>query len=197
MTHPFLSLPAWIFDLDGTLTIAQHDFAAIREALGLPKGRPILEALAELPEAEARPLHLQLAEIELEIAGRAEQAPGAEALLEALAERQVRLGILTRNTRENALVTLKATNLLRFFEPQAILGRDEAAPKPSPAGILLLLELWQQKAAESVMVGDFLFDLQAGRSAGTQTIYTAPSGDFTHRDWADICVHSLTELLIC
>ncbi|MEY4949417.1 MAG: hypothetical protein RL698_1628, partial [Pseudomonadota bacterium] len=39
----------WIFDLDGTLTVAMHDFDAIRTALDLPTGRPILEALAELP----------------------------------------------------------------------------------------------------------------------------------------------------
>ena len=37
--------PCWIFDLDGTLTVAAHDFDAIRAELGLPQGRPILEAL--------------------------------------------------------------------------------------------------------------------------------------------------------
>jgi phosphoglycolate phosphatase-like HAD superfamily hydrolase len=26
----------WVFDMDGTLTIAVHDFAAIREALSIP-----------------------------------------------------------------------------------------------------------------------------------------------------------------
>ncbi len=38
----------WIFDMDGTLTIANHDFEAIRAELDLPPDRPILEALAEL-----------------------------------------------------------------------------------------------------------------------------------------------------
>ena len=26
----------WVFDMDGTLTVAVHDFAAIREALDIP-----------------------------------------------------------------------------------------------------------------------------------------------------------------
>ena len=39
----------WIFDLDGTLTIAVHDFDAIRDELGLPAGEPILEAMSKLP----------------------------------------------------------------------------------------------------------------------------------------------------
>lgn len=34
---------AFIFDLDGTLTLAVHDFEAIRRSLGIPAGVPILE----------------------------------------------------------------------------------------------------------------------------------------------------------
>ena len=34
----------WLFDMDGTLTIAMHDFDAMRAELGLPVGVPILEA---------------------------------------------------------------------------------------------------------------------------------------------------------
>ena len=60
--------PYWVFDMDGTLTIAQHDFDAIRAELGLPEGLPILESLEKLPSAEAKVLHSQLNEIELEIA---------------------------------------------------------------------------------------------------------------------------------
>jgi phosphoglycolate phosphatase-like HAD superfamily hydrolase len=40
----------WIFDMDGTLTVDVHDFDAIRTALGLPSGQPILEIIATMPE---------------------------------------------------------------------------------------------------------------------------------------------------
>ena len=40
----------WVFDLDGTLTIANHDFDAIRAELGIPEGHLILEYQATLPE---------------------------------------------------------------------------------------------------------------------------------------------------
>ena len=53
---------AFIFDLDGTLTVAVHDFDAIRAELGLPVGRPILEELATLPLAEAAELRERLDE---------------------------------------------------------------------------------------------------------------------------------------
>ena len=58
----------WIFDMDGTLTIAQHNFDAIRAELGLPVGLPILESLEQLPPDEAAHLHIRLNEIELEVA---------------------------------------------------------------------------------------------------------------------------------
>ena len=44
------------------------------------------------------------------------------------------------------------------------------------------------------MVGDYLFDLQAGRRAGTATIYLDTTGQFTFRDEADLCVKSLHEI---
>ena len=43
----------WVFDMDGTLTVAVHDFAAIRVALAIPAEHDILTHLAELPADEA------------------------------------------------------------------------------------------------------------------------------------------------
>ena len=156
--------------MDGTLTHAIHDFDAIREQLGLPEGKPILEALAALPEAEAQPLHKQLNAIELEIAHQSTAAPGAAALLETLTANGCQLGILTRNNAPNITATLQAAGLDRFFIPETLISRDCAAPKPNPDGIQLLLQRWQANADIAVMVGDHLFDLDTGHNAGTATI---------------------------
>ena len=43
----------WVFDMDGTLTLAVHDFAAIRQALGIPPEDDILTHLNGLPTDEA------------------------------------------------------------------------------------------------------------------------------------------------
>ncbi|RMH02824.1 MAG: HAD family hydrolase, partial [Planctomycetota bacterium] len=96
---------AWVFDLDGTLTVAVHDFDAIRARLGLPPGRPILEELARLPAAEAKPRRAELERIEAELARSARPAPGAAALCAELRRRGLRLGILTRNSAANAALT--------------------------------------------------------------------------------------------
>lgn len=195
MSAALLRRPAWVFDLDGTLTLATHDFEQIRVELGLPPGRPILEQLALLEPARRAEVARELERIELEHARDARPAPGAAELLAHLAPR-ARLGILTRNTRRNALVTLEATGLLAHFDPEHVLGRDEAPPKPDPGGVLHLLGRWGRGAHEAVMVGDFRFDLEAGRAAGAAVVYCDPTGAFEFAHLADHCVAGLAELLV-
>ena len=193
--HQILGRRCWIFDLDGTLTLAVHDFAAIRTALGMTETDPdILRFLASLPAAEAAARHARLMEIEYELAARTAAAPGAARLLELLSRRGAQIGILTRNTREIALHTLALIGLRQYFTPEPILGRDEAVPKPHPEGIERLLDSWGSAPDEAVMVGDYLYDLQVGRAAGTATIHVDRSGVFRWPELADLAVITLEEL---
>lgn len=185
----------WVFDLDGTLTMAVHDFAAIRRELKIPDGSDILGHLSSLPRRHAQPLHDRLQEIELELAGLTRAAAGARELLEYLQERGARRGVLTRNTRENAQRTLELAGLGGFFEPGHILGRDEAAPKPEPDGIHSLSALWGICPERTVMVGDCQYDLQAGRSAGALTVHVDPSRSFRWPELSDVSVGTLEELV--
>jgi HAD superfamily hydrolase (TIGR01509 family) len=185
----------WIFDMDGTLTIANHDFEAIRAALDLPSGQPILEALARLPAAEAQPRWEKLYELEWEIAQTTQAQPGAGELLERLRSLHGnRIGILTRNSKSIAHQTLAACGLLEFFEPEAILSRDCCAPKPQPDGILQLLQRWDATPDRGVMVGDYVFDLLAGRNAGTATVHLDVTGSFEWPEHTDVCLMELDEL---
>ena len=160
----------WVFDMDGTLTVAVHDFAAIRVALGIPAEDDILTHLAALPAAEAQAKHAWLLEHERELAVASQAAEGAVALVRTLAERGYRLGILTRNARELAHITLAAIGIDDCFAKEDILGRDEALPKPNPEGLLKLAQQWGVAPAQMVMVGDYRFDLDCGRAAGTRTV---------------------------
>ena len=160
----------WVFDMDGTLTVAVHDFAAIREALEIPPEDDILTHLAALPAAEAAAKHAWLLEHERDLAIASRAAPGAVALVRELAARGCTLGILTRNARELAHVTLQAIGLADCFAVEHVLGRDDAPPKPHPGGLLQLAHAWGVAPAEMVMVGDYRFDLDCGRAAGTRTV---------------------------
>ena len=193
--HHILARRCWIFDLDGTLTLPVHDFPAIRSALGMTESdTDILQFLSSLPSAEAATRHSRLIEIEYGLAERTAAAPGAVRLLDQLLRRDARVGILTRNTREIALHTLGLIGLQGYFPADDILGRDEAEPKPHPEGIEKLLAAWGNLPDEAVMVGDYLFDLQVGRAAGTATIHVDSSCAFRWPELADIAVATLDEL---
>ncbi|TBU91000.1 HAD family hydrolase [Stutzerimonas kirkiae] len=156
--------------MDGTLTVAVHDFAAIRRGLEIPESDDILQHLAALPMAEAARKRAWLHEHERELARAARPAPGAYALLDTLHRRGDRLGILTRNAHDLALLTLGTLGMLAFFDASDILGRDEARPKPDPDGLLSLAGKWGVAPAELVMVGDYHFDLACARAAGARNV---------------------------
>ena len=190
-----LSRKHWIFDMDGTLTIAKHDFDGIRRELGLPEGLPILESIARLPADEAAAINQRLDEIELAVAENSEPAEGAASLLENMLQQGKKVAILTRNNAINIEVTLKAAGLSEFFHKDNLLSRECAPPKPAPDGIHQLLDAWQGNINDAVMVGDSIHDLDAGRNAKAATVYYDTKGQFIHREQADLCIHHLSELI--
>jgi HAD superfamily hydrolase (TIGR01509 family) len=185
----------WIFDLDGTLTLAAHDFGAIRRMLELPADKGILEAIAELPPSRAAVVMQRLDEHEHQLACSAAPAPGASALLAALHARGTRLGIVTRNSLRNLETTLHAAGLAKHFARAGFVTRERGAPKPRPDGILHLLSLWKAVPGDAVMVGNHRIDVQAGHAAGTATVHVDAAGACTDAECADIEVRGLDELL--
>ena len=191
---PLPTRTAWIFDMDGTLTESLHDFPAISRALGLPPNEPILEALSRLPADELAQRHQQLTAIEVDIAHQATPQPGAGELLQTLKAQGKHIGILTRNTKDIAHITLAACGLADFFDAADILGRSCCAPKPSPDGILHLLTRWAVPPTQAVMTGDHKFDLVTAHNANTAAVYLDPTGAFPWKDHADYSVKSLEAL---
>lgn len=63
----------WVFDMDGTLTLAVHDFAAIRRALEIPPQDDILDHLAALPAQQATVKRAWLLEHERALAQSADR----------------------------------------------------------------------------------------------------------------------------
>jgi len=185
----------WIFDLDGTLTVSAHDFEHMRQELGLEPQVPILEALHAMPDDEAAPLWEALNELEFYYAGKASIMQGANELLQKLHNKGRQLAILTRNTMPVVKHTLEACSIDQFFPLDHILDRDSCIPKPSPDGIQRLLKFWQADADDTVMVGDFLYDLEAGKGAGVATIHLDTRGDVDWSEFTDIRVEGLGEII--
>lgn len=180
-----------IFDLDGTLTEPVLDFDRIRGEIGLAPG-PILETLAELdPAARARG-HSILSRHEAAAAESAVARSGAREALDWLRGRHHKLAILTRNNRLSALRTLARLQI----RVDGLVTRDDAPIKPSPDGILKAARDLGVDPCEGWMIGDYLFDIQAGRAAGCRTILLAADKTPPYADLADHVIGGLAELVL-
>lgn len=189
MPHP--PLAAVVFDMDGTITKPVHDFDAIRAAIGIPERLPILEYLETAPpDFRARAEEI-LARFEREAIERTEPNPGAAELFAFLARRGLPTGVVTRNTLPNAEEVLRRAGV----RVDTIVSRHCAPPKPSPEPLLLVARRLGVAPAAMAMVGDFRFDIEAGRAAGMRTALLT-NGDPNPPDWgADRTVSRLDDLI--
>lgn len=75
--------------------------------------------------------------------------------------------------------------------------RGEARPKPDPDGLLRIARRWNVTPAELVMVGDYRFDLDCGRAAGSRTVLVnLPENPWPElADWHAADCHALLEQL--
>jgi len=161
-----MALKLVIFDLDGTLLEPAFDFEAIRREIGLAPGASILEAMDTLSEAERARAGAILDRHEAEAADRSRLMPGAGELLDWLRRQGIRTAVLTRNSRRSVENACQKHGL----EFSGVVARGDHLPKPSPVGVRHLMSTLGTEPEETIVVGDFRFDVEAGAAAGCRTI---------------------------
>lgn len=188
-----MPIKAVIFDLDGTITQPYFDFDAIREEIGLPRNSgPILEAMENMTARERQRAERILYHHESKALDASRLNPGARETLESLRARGLHVGILTRNRKQNAHAIAEKHDL--HFD--AVVGREDGPVKPDTFGVQHLCRHFQVAPSETLLVGDYLFDLQCARAAGAIPVLIAnhPQAD-RFADEADFQITQLDEIL--
>ena len=188
-----MSIKAVIFDFDGTITQPYFDFDAIREEMGLAKNSgPVLESMEKMtPEQRQRAerilhFHEQRAVTESKL------NPGAKRTLDALREAGINIGILTRNRRSNALAIARKHNL-KF---DAIVDREDGPVKPDAFGVLRICQQFGVRPEQTLVVGDYLFDLLCAKTAGAIAVLLAnheKADEFARH--ADFCIERIDQVM--
>jgi HAD superfamily hydrolase (TIGR01549 family) len=159
-----VTVRAVIFDMDGTLTRPYLDFRAIRAAIGVPE--PLLENMLAIPPGPDRDRAFAILDrFEEEAAEASELNDGARDVLAFLASRGIPSGLVTRNSRRSTDRVLRK-HALTFG---IVVTREDAPVKPAPEPLWMICEKLGVKPPQALMVGDFKFDIAAGRNAGTRT----------------------------
>jgi HAD superfamily hydrolase (TIGR01509 family) len=188
-----MPIKAVIFDLDGTITRPYFDFDIIREEMGLDRNSgPVLESMRKMNEQQRRRAEEILNFHESRAVTESELNDGARRTLTALRKEGIHIGILTRNKRSNALAIAKKHGL-KF---DAIVDREDGPAKPDAFGVLRLCRQFGVKPDETILVGDYLFDLLCAKAAGAVAVLLANhdrAADFTGH--ADFTVKSIDQIL--
>ncbi len=165
---------AVLFDFDGTLTKPEDlDLKGIKREIGCPPEKGILEYLRETEDVEERRRYETfLQEAEKEAADRAEPGDGAEALIDLLRGRKIPMAIITRNAGVSVQRALERFAGVDPADFALIVSRDlPFDPKPFPDGVLYVAEELGVDPGELLMIGDHAFDIEAGKRAGTLTMF--------------------------
>jgi len=188
-----MSIKAVIFDLDGTITQPYFDFDAIREEMGLDRNSgPVLESMQKMTAQQRRLAEEILHFHEERAVTESKLNAGAKQTLAALCKAGIHIGVLTRNKRSNALA-IACKHGLKF---DAIVDREDGPVKPDAFGVLRICEQFGVQPQETLLVGDYLFDLLCAKAAGAVAVLLANhdrAGEFAEH--ADFTIENIDQIL--
>ena len=188
-----MPIKAVIFDLDGTITQPYFDFDAIRKEMGLEKDSgPVLESIEKMPPQQRQRAEEILHFHERQAVTESVLNAGAKQTLSALREAGIRIGILTRNRRSNALAICQKHGL-KF---DSIVDREDGPVKPDAFGVLQICRQFGVKPEETLLVGDYLFDLLCAKAAGAVAVLLANHNQPTEfAEHADFIIEKIDQIL--
>ncbi len=102
--------------------------------------------------------------------------PVAPRLLSELQKRNITIAVVSNSYHQITELMLKAAKLYDYCD--LIIGGNEVKQgKPAPDMILLALKKLHLKKNEVIFIGDTIYDITAGKSAGVRTIGIGVQGD--------------------
>jgi phosphoglycolate phosphatase len=212
--HPIRAI---IFDFDGTLAVLNIDFSIMRERIfdlmkryGVQEDtiqeKYLLEIIDEVYEilwkknpsgAEVfyQGAHEILHEIEMKAAETGKLIPGTVATLKSLRDQGIKIGIITRNCED---AVRKVFPDINDFCDVFVSRNSVKKVKPHPDHLTYVMESLKISGKESMMVGDHIIDVQAGKRVGMKTIgvltgrtkkeeFERAGADYILRDASDVC----------
>lgn len=206
-----------IFDLDGTLVDSERDLAnsvnAMLQEIGrkplsteriasyVGRGVVVLVSRAlgagEDPEEVERATGIFLRHYRQHMLDNTVPYPGVREALEELGNHK--MAVLTNKPVDFSRAMLSGLDLSKHFV-QVYGGNSFENKKPDPVGVNRLMAEAQAPASRTIMIGDSVSDVQAGRNAGVWTCgvnygFGAPTLDETPPDIRIDDLRELTQLL--
>ncbi|MBN1974169.1 MAG: HAD family hydrolase [Sedimentisphaerales bacterium] len=187
-----MKIKAVIFDMDGTITKPYFDFDAIREEIGLDQNSgPLLEAMQKMTSSERINAEKILHYHEQKAIEESQLNNCARETLAALRTEGIPIGILTRNTKANAYAVFNKHGL----QFDAVVGREDGPVKPDAFGVLELCKKFNVQPHETLVVGDYLFDLLCAIAAGAVSVLLVNGKKYEFENIANYKIDNIRQVL--
>ncbi|MDR1379531.1 MAG: HAD-IA family hydrolase [Synergistaceae bacterium] len=168
---------AFILDWDGVLADTWLNFKPLRQKYFDGKIVPLVEAAAELPPTIRAEVLAEIRRIEIEGAEKAVPVEGAKDLIawlntpkKLVSGKSVQTkpwAVVSRNCRDSILLAAEKCGITL---PPVFLCREDPYVKPDPRALALAAKRLRARLSDCVMVGDFIYDLQAAKNASIPSV---------------------------
>lgn len=179
-----MKLKAILFDVDGTLldtrefifqasehTLTKHGFKIPkREMMATFVGGSLKRFYEKVaPRGEFKLLRKTQGEFQLNNVHLVSLFPEVAETLKKLKRWGFKLGAITSRHKETLIEILEYSGIIKFFDV-VISADDVKYTKPHPEPILKALKKLKVKPEDALVVGDAVYDIEAGKKAGVKTV---------------------------
>ena len=184
-----MDIEAVAFDLDGTITKTRVQFAPYKKRIGCKNG-DVLAYIKKQDQSQQLSLYRILDEYEYQIEKDCILNDGFLDLMDFLNNKGIKTGIITRATRHHARQVIQKLGI----PINHVIGREDADPKPSGKPLIHLSSLLNKPLPKMICVGDFLWDILAGKNAHVATVLLATEASRKYIHLPDYVIYHLASL---
>ena len=152
----------------------------------------LFETAAALSEPDHSEVLAEIRRIEIEGASAAAAMEGAKDLIAWLAETRKPWAVISRNCRDAIFLSAERCDITL---PPITLSREDPYTKPNPRALSLAAEKLGVSLADCIMVGDFIYDLQAAQNAGIPSVLVRKKMGTEWENLADYAYATIVEFV--
>jgi len=159
---------AVLFDWDGVIADTKLDFSKLRHKYYGDRPAMLLEDAVTLTSESRKSLMRDLEDLEVRGAENASLVPGVPNILEWVEKSRIPWAVVSRNCRRSILTAAKRIGVTL---PRVVRSRDDGERvKPDPEALREVCSQLGADAADTLLIGDYIYDMMGARRAGMRGI---------------------------
>lgn len=208
---PMNDIKLCVFDFDGTLVdtrefiLAAFEYTLRTHKLAVPDREMILRKIGKPLEVDYKAITgledtEKLCETHRAFQNQNQHLvalfPGSREMLIELRKQGIKIAVVTTRSKLTSLASIEQAGISKDIDIMLSI-EDVVAARPNPDCILKCMDYFSVLPSETLMIGDRVIDIEAGKNAQVKTVAAlyGIEGDTILRAEPDLAIHSIDEIL--